>query len=47
LAILGGKVTLRRTCFEGADFERDRFASGIVAPVYTIVVQNLWGSKGN
>src|SRR5580704_1648505 len=41
LAILVGKVTLRRTWVGRAAFARDRLASGIVAPVYTIVVYSL------
>jgi hypothetical protein len=42
---LDGKVTLRRTYFAGAGFERDRLGCGIVAPVYTIVVQTSGAVK--
>jgi hypothetical protein len=39
LAILGGRLKLRRTCFVRADFARDCFANAMVAPVYTTLVQ--------
>jgi hypothetical protein len=47
LAILVGKVTLRRTCLIGTVFARERLAIGMVAPVYTIVVHtNPMSRKG-